>query len=223
MFKIASALGFIEINLEQNNSFYFRAKNTLDYNMFGLFAVLNTLIPKQREGREALIYENYIRTGQGLPSSKIYRESSVDKRARKELAIIRYKERLEQQVKFVRLMKKLLIKLDNEINNGGVDEELEQMRLKVFQLERKVEKAAHAKDINCEDMFNINKPDDTYDIELEQIIRTAISHSSTKKEKFDSKTINEKLKHDNKISGDNINIQTLDTSIHNPSASGDHV
>jgi hypothetical protein len=188
--------------------------------MLGLLAALNSLISKQCEGREALIYENYIRTGQGLPSSKIYRESSVDKQARKELAAIRYKERLQQQVKFVRLMKKLLIKADHELVNGEIDEELEQMRIKVAQLEVKVEKAACAKNINCEDMFNLDKPDDAYDIELEQIIRTATSNVTTTKN-FDSKTTNEKLKHDDKARGDSVNIQTSYMSNDNPHDSGD--
>ena len=181
--------------------------------MFGLLAALNSL-PKQREGREALNYENYIRTGQGVPSTKIYRESSVDKRARKELAAIRYKERIQQQVKFVRLMKKLLIKVDDETLNGEIDEELEQMRIKVAQLELKVEKSARAKDINCEDMFDMDKPDDPYDIELEQIIRTATSNATSTTENIPSKTteqtssiLNEKLKQDDKASGDNVNTQ----------------
>jgi hypothetical protein len=169
--------------------------------MFGLLAALNSL-PKQREGREALNYENYIRTGQGLPSTKIYRESSVDKRARKELAAIRYKERLQQQVKFVRLMKKLLIKVDHETLNGEIDEELEQMRIKVAQLEIKVEKSARAKDINCEDMFDMDKPDDAYDIELEQIIRTATSNITTTET---SNIVNE----NDKASGDHVLVERI--------------
>jgi hypothetical protein len=189
--------------------------------MFGLLAALNSL-SKPQDGREALNYENYIRTGQGLPSNKIYRESSVDKQARKELAAIRYKERLQQQVKFIRLMKKLLIKADNEISYGEIDEELEQMRIKVAQLELKVEKAARAKDINCEDMFDMDKPDDAYDIELEQIIRNATSNI-TATENLHSKTteqttniINEKLEQDDKASGDNINIQSFYINNDNP-------
>jgi hypothetical protein len=177
--------------------------------MFGLLAALNFL-PKQREGREALNYENYIRTGQGLPSTKIYRESSVDKQARKQLAAIRYKERLQQQVKFIRLMKKLLIKVDHETLNGEIDEELEQMRIKIAQLEIKVEKSARAKDINCEDMFDMNKPDDAYDIQLEQIIRTATSNIG-----------NEKFKQDDKASGDNVNTQVLYMINNNPYNHGD--
>jgi hypothetical protein len=171
--------------------------------MFGLLAALNSLISKQREGREALIYENYIRTGQGLLSSKIYRESSVDKLVRKKLGVIRYKERLQQQVKFVRLMKKFLIKADQEIINGEIDEELEQMRIKVAQLELKVQKSACTKNISCEDMFDMDKPDDAYDIELEQIIRTTT-------EKFDSKTINDKASGDNPFNlGDQILIERI--------------
>jgi hypothetical protein len=194
--------------------------------MFGLLAALNSL-PNQREGREALNYENYIRTGQGLPSTKIYRESSVDKRARKELAVIRYKERLQQQVKFVRLMKKLLIKAENETPDGEIDEELEQMRIKVAQLELKVERAAREKDISCEDMFNMDKPDDAYDIELEQMIRTTSSSIPTteniqsKITKQSSRTINETLKEDNKASGDNVTIQSSSINDDNPYDYGD--
>jgi hypothetical protein len=173
--------------------------------MFGLLAALNSL-SKPQEGREALKYENYILTGQGLPSNKIYRESSVDKQARKELAAIRYKERLQQQVKFLRLMKKLLIKANEETPNGEIDEELGQMRIKVAQLELKVEKAARAKDVNCEDMFNMDKPDDAYDIQLEQIIRTATSNIPPT-ENIQSNIINETIEQDDKAFGDNINIQ----------------
>jgi hypothetical protein len=190
--------------------------------MFGLLAVLNSLVPSQREGHEALIYENYIRTGEGVRLNKIYRESSADKRVRKELATIRYKERLQQQVKFVRLMKKLLIKADHEKVNGEIDEELEQMRIKVTQFELKVEKAACAKDINCEDMFNMDKPNDPYDIELEQIIRTATSNIPPT-EKFDLKATNKKLKHHDKASGDHVNIQTSNISNDNPHDFGDQL
>ncbi|CAF1148358.1 unnamed protein product [Rotaria sp. Silwood1] len=196
--------------------------------MFGLLAALNFL-PKQREGREALKYENYIRTGQGFSSNKIYRESSVDKRIRKELAAIRYKERLQQQVKFVRLMKKLLIKIDHDRLKEEIDEELEQMRNRVAQLELKVEKVARTKDINCEDMFNMDKPDDAYDIELEQMIRNIISNVTTteniysKTSKQTSNIINEKLKQVNIPCGDNINIQTLDINNDNLHDHGDQV
>jgi hypothetical protein len=181
--------------------------------MFGLLAALNSL-SKPQEGREALKYENYILTGQGLPSNKIYRESSVDKQARKELAAIRYKERLQQQVKFLRLMKKLLIKADKETPNGEIDEELEQMRIKVAQLELKVEKAARAKDVNCEDMFNMDKPDDAYDIQLEQIIRTATSNIPPT-ENIQSNIINETIEQDEKAFGDNINIQSSSLYMNN--------
>lgn len=197
------------------NFHFFCAKN----NMFGFLTAFNILIPNQREGREALIYENYIRTGQGLPSNRIYRESSIDKRVRKELGIMRYKERLKQQVKLIRLMKKLLIKLDHDIN----DDELNQIRFKVYQLECKIEKAARAKDINCEDMLNMNKPDDTDDIQLEQIIRTAILNNINK-EKLEKKISTENLENDDKTYGDNINIQsTYINIVHKSYDSGDSV
>jgi hypothetical protein len=167
--------------------------------MFGFLAALYSFIPKQREGRERLIYENYIRTGQGLPKTKIYRESSVDKRTRKELAEIRYKERLQQQIKFIRLMKKLLIKANH---NAEIDEELEQMRIKVSQLELKIEKAACAKNINCDDMFNMDKPDDAYDIQLETIIRNVTSNITT----TTTTTENFESKYDCKAIGDNVDI-----------------
>ncbi|CAF2629198.1 unnamed protein product [Rotaria sp. Silwood2] len=196
--------------------------------MFGLLAALSSL-PKQREGREALNYENYIRTGQGFPSNKIYRESSVDKRTRKELASIRYKERLQQQVKFVRLMKKLLIKIDHETSNEEIDEELEQMRNKVVQLELKVEKVARTKDINCEDMFNMEKPDDAYDIELEHMIRNVTSNVTTRENiysnaiKQTSNIINEKLKQVSNSCGDSVNIQTSNINNDNSNDHGDQV
>ncbi|CAF1206670.1 unnamed protein product [Rotaria sordida] len=196
--------------------------------MFGLLAALNSL-PKQREGREALKYENYIRTGQEFPLNRIYRESSIDKRTRKELASIRYKERLQEQIKFVRLMKKLLIKIDHETINNEIDDELEQMRNKVIQLEMKVEKAAHAKNINCEDMFNMDKPDDDYDIELEQMIRnvtlnvSTIENINSKKIQQTSNIINEKFKQVSQSCGDNVNIQTSDMNIDNSHVHGDQI
>jgi hypothetical protein len=153
--------------------------------MLGLIAALNSLISKEREGREALIHENFIRNGQGLSTNKIYRESSVDRRARKELAASRYKERLHQQVKFVRLMKKLLIKANQ---SEEIDEEFEEMRQKVAQLEFKVRK-----DMNCEDMLDLTRPDDAYDIELEEFIRTTASST--------------KLNDDEKANGDYVYIR----------------
>ncbi|UJR30794.1 hypothetical protein I4U23_018313 [Adineta vaga] len=141
--------------------------------MFGILAALNSIL-KPREGRNALNYENYIRTGQGLPSTKIYRESSLDRQARKDLATIRRKEQIKQQMKFVRLMKKLLFKIDNETSENEIDDEVEQMRLKVAELEIKVEKSALAKNMNCGDIHDMDKPDDDDDIELEEIIRKVI-------------------------------------------------
>ncbi len=170
-------------------------KKNFRSNMFGFFTAFNSLTSKQREGREALIYENYIRTGQGVSRNKIYRESSADKRVRRELGAIRYKERLQQQIKLIRLMKKLLIK--------GNDEELEQIRIKVAQLELKIEKAARENDVNCEDMFDMDKPDDAYDIQLEKLIRSTILNG-TGTENFQLKTVTEKSKHDTNASGDYV-------------------
>ena len=76
--------------------------------MFGLLAVLSSLM-KPRNEREALNYENYIRSGQGFPSTRIYRESSEEKRKRKELAAQRSYQRVEQQIKLIRLMKKFML------------------------------------------------------------------------------------------------------------------
>lgn len=183
----------------------------------GILAALNSLMAP----RKALNYENYIHTGQGFPSNKIYCESSVDRRARKELAAVRYRERLQQQVKFARLMKKLLIEADQEVSNGDIDDELEQMRDKFAQLQLKVEQAAHKNDINCKDMLDMHKPDDAYDIELEQIIRNAaLSVASTdnvysKTIEQTSNLINEKLKQTDKACGDNVYIQTLNTNEEN--------
>lgn len=172
--------------------------------MFGFLAALTSFVPKQREGRDALIFENYIRTGQGLPGNRVYRESAVDKQARKELAAIRSRERLQQQIKFVRLMKKLLIKADRD---GETDEELEQMRVKVAQIEAKIEKAARAKEMSCEDMFDMDMPDDAYDIQLEQLVQRATLNVAAS-ENVQSRTINEECRADARASGDNRDISS---------------
>ena len=160
--------------------------------MLGVLAAL-TAIHQQGEGRDALHYENYIRTGQGSPSTKIYRESSANRRARKDLAAVRYTERIREQIKFVRLMKKLLIKIDQETAR---DEEVEQMRTKVTELEVKVEKSARARNLPCEHMLDLDRPDDADDIELEQIIRNATMSPPL------SKASREECQYDHKASGD---------------------
>ena len=196
--------------------------------MFGLVAALYSL-SEQREDRKALNYENCVHTRQYLPSSKIYRESSVDKRARKEIAVIRCKERLKQQIKYVRLMKKLLIKIDRETFNEEVDEQLEKMRDKVVQLELKVGKAAIAKDIDCEDMFNMEKPDDAYDTELEQTIRgstrniTNIENIYSKAVKQTSNVVNEKLQQIGKECGDSATTEIFHLSKDNGHSYGDQL
>jgi hypothetical protein len=166
--------------------------------MFAFLTAFSSLISKPREGRQALIYKNYIHTGEGVPRNKIYRESSEDKRVRKQFAAIRYKDRLRQQVKLVRLMKKLLIKIND-------DKELEQIRKKIDQIEFKIEKAARENDVNCEDMFDMDKPDDIYDIQLEKLVISNI----TTTENFQLKTVNEKLIYDVQASGDHINSRWL--------------
>lgn len=146
--------------------------------MFGLFAAINSL-SNLREGRQALHYENYIRTGQGLPPTKIYRESSSERRARKELALVRSRQRFEQQLKLVRLMKKLLAQADQQLANGDIDDELEQMRTKVIHLEVKLRNAARAKNLPWEDELDLEKSDDTDDLELERMIREACNKENT--------------------------------------------
>lgn len=191
--------------------------------MFAILAALTSVV-KPREGREALKYENSTRCEQGISSKKIYRESSIDKKARKELAATRYKERLQQQIKLVRLMKKLLLKIDQEAYNDDKDEELNQIREKVTQIELKVEKAARAKDINCEDMFNMNKSDDAYDIELEEIIRNStlnISHREKSYPKTDEQMSNTKHEKFRQSCGDNTDIQTIHINKDNPYHDGD--
>ncbi|CAF2984041.1 unnamed protein product, partial [Rotaria socialis] len=135
--------------------------------MFGLLAALTSL-SKRNEGREALNYQNYTSIGQRIPPNKIYRESSADRRARQELGAIRYKQQIKQQIKFVRLMKKLLMKIDHEMFNPETDDELEEMRKKIIQIQLKVEKVARTNNINCDDMFDMHRTDDTYDTELEE-------------------------------------------------------
>lgn len=140
-------------------------------NMFGLLAALNSFMPKERQGREALIYDNDIREGHGLPKHRIYRESSADKKARKELIGIRTKERIQEQMKFVRLMKKLVLQIEQ---SGDIDEDFEQMRRKVGQIEMKIEKTARENGINSDEMFDLNQPDDEYDIQLEQLVQRVV-------------------------------------------------
>ncbi|CAF1641548.1 unnamed protein product [Adineta ricciae] len=140
--------------------------------MFAIIAALNTFSRKHDE-HEALNYENYVCTGQAVPLTKVYRESSFDRRVRKELANIRRMERIQQQVKLVRLMKKLLLKIEGELS----DEIVEQMRLKIAQIEIKVTKSARAEQINCDDMLDLDKPDDNYDIEIEEMIRKSIENN----------------------------------------------
>ena len=180
--------------------------------MFGLLAALNSIVTEPY-GRQALHYENYIRTGQGLSQTKIYRESSADRRARKELANVRSQQRVEQQVKLIRLMKKLLIQADQQTADGDIDEELEQMRNKVTELECKVERAAQKKQLDCSDMFDMKKPDDLYDRELEQMVRNASLNmpnveTLSRPTAEPSVTINDKQSH-----GDHVTILTPETKI----------
>ncbi|CAF0849992.1 unnamed protein product [Adineta ricciae] len=125
--------------------------------MFAIIAALNTFSRKHDE-HEALNYENYVCTGQAVPLTKVYRESSFDRRVRKELANIRRMERIQQQ---------------GELS----DEIVEQMRLKIAQIEIKVTKSARAEQINCDDMLDLDKPDDNYDIEIEEMIRKSIENN----------------------------------------------
>ena len=136
--------------------------------MFGILAAL-TSISTERSGRQALDQENYVRTGQGLPRTRIYRESSEEKRTRKELAQERSRQRLVQQVKLVRLMKKLLQQIDASEN----DKEFDEMAEKVRQLELKVIRIAEQKNFNAEVMLDLAQPDDDDDRQLEQIVRQA--------------------------------------------------
>lgn len=146
--------------------------------MFALIAALTT-IPQRREGREALHYENDVRTGHGAPSTRIYRESSAERRARKDLAAVRRMERVQQQLKFVRLMKKLLVRIDQDTVEDDAD--VEQMRVKVGQLQVKVKKAAHDMSLACDDVLDLNRPDDAEDIALEQAIRDATASTEVQR------------------------------------------
>jgi len=158
--------------------------------MFGVIAALCSLVSKSND--------NGIRTEQEFSMNRIYRESSADRCARKELASHRQRQYLYEQIKFVRLMKKLLSKIAAQ---DPIDEEFEQMRSKVAQLELKIERAARAKQIDCEDMLNLAKPDDDYDIKLEEFIRTTVSKSSS---------IDEKLSYDEKASGDCLSFHNYE-------------
>ena len=184
--------------------------------MFGILAAL-TSIKTERQGRQALDHENYIRTGQGLPRTRIYRESSEEKRTRKELAQIRAQQRFVQQVKLVRLMKKLRRQIDDE----NVDEEVDEMTEKVRQLELKVIHIAKQKNINVEAMLDLEKPDDDDDRQLEDIVRQASIHmpdteNCDRKEGEDSfRNIlpNPLMNNNDQSHGDNMNLQSDQTKI----------
>ena len=166
--------------------------------MFAVFTTLSSLIFKPREGRQALLDENAIRTGVRVATKPIDRESSEDKRVRKQLAVNRCKERIQQQVKLVRLMKKLLIKADR-------DEEFESSRSKVAQIELKIAKAAREKDVNCDDMFDLDKPDDANDIQLEKLI--------TPTDRFQLNTTNDRSIYDAQASGDHAESKEMTLTI----------
>lgn len=183
--------------------------------MFGILAAL-TSISSEHQSRERSDGDHRLRTGQGLPSTKIYRESSEEKRARKELARIRSEQRLVQQVKLVRLMKKLLRQADD----GNVDEELKQMAEKVRQLELKVIRIAEEKNFNADAMLDLEKPDDDDDRQLEQMIRLASVHmpdteNSTETIDEPPRKIPDKapIPNDDQSHGDYMNIQMNPTEI----------
>lgn len=138
--------------------------------MFGLFAALS-LLTKPNEGRETLDYENYVRTGQGLPKNRIYRETTLEKRHREELASIRSYQRIEQQIKLIRLMKKLIRAIDQEISNEQIDEDFERMKNQVAKLQSKVERAAIRKGFDLNGIFNLDIPSRFDDAQLEESIR----------------------------------------------------
>ncbi|CAF3342434.1 unnamed protein product [Rotaria socialis] len=194
--------------------------------MFGLLAALTSL-SKRNEGREALNYQNYTSIGQRIPPNKIYRESSADRRARQELGAIRYKQQIKQQIKFVRLMKKLLMKIDHEMFNPETDDELEEMRKKIIQIQLKVEKVARTNNINCDDMFDMHRTDDTYDTELEETIRNAIlnvditENTNSKATHQASNFTNETLKQNTQSCVHNTNTQISHTSTDDPYDHGD--
>ena len=191
------------------------AKKRMYLNMFGFLAALNSFVPKERHGREALIYENDIRSGGGLPRNRIYRESSVDRKARKELIGIRRKERIQQQMKLVRLMKKLFVQIEH---SGEIDAECEQMREKITQIEMKIEKTARENEMKCNDMFDLDQPDDDYDIQLEQLVRRATLNEV---DNFESKPVNEKPKDYTNASGDHADSSSTFVLKNNISESGD--
>ena len=185
--------------------------------MFGLLAAITSL-PNDREGRQALHYENYIRTGQGLPATKIYRESSSERRARKELAVVRSRQRFEQQGKLVRLMKKLLIQADQQTTTEDVDEELEQMRVKVTQLELKLQKTAGEKNLSCAEILDLEKPDDDDDLELEQMVREGCKKENNHCQ-ANKTSVNKNCE---QPPGDHTGVASSATRIDQPCDRGDH-
>jgi hypothetical protein len=76
------------------------------------------------------------------------------------------------------------------------------MGIKVAEFELKIEKVARENDINCEDMFDMDKPDDVYDIQLEKLITSNV----TTTENFHLNTINEKSIYDDQASGDHVDM-----------------
>ena len=116
-------------------------------------------------------------------------------------------------------MKKLLIRIDHETSKDENDDEFECMWNQIVEIEYKVRQASHMKNINCDDMLNMEKLDDSYDIELEEIIRMATINlmdrekSSMKTTEKLSNMIEEKQSQQiNQATGDNLQIPTLSMS-----------
>lgn len=183
--------------------------------MFGLLAVLSSLM-KPRNEREALNYENYIRSGQGFPSTRIYRESSEEKRKRKELAAQRSYQRVEQQIKLIRLMKKLLQQTEQYDRQGEIDSDFERMRHKVAELQEKIERIAQEKNFIGTELFDLEKNKQFDDVELEQFILNA----SMKMEDDEPKS--KSFDYNHQSGDDHLIHRTSEIDMSSPSEHGDY-
>ena len=69
------------------------------------------------------------------------------------------------------------------------------LTLLITQIEIKVAKSARAEQISCDDMLDLDKPHDDYDIEIEEMIRKSIENNDS-----------ESITVDNYASGDHAQI-----------------
>ncbi|CAF0911781.1 unnamed protein product [Didymodactylos carnosus] len=151
--------------------------------MFAILAAISSIRGLRANPREALVHENYTCMGIRRPITRIYSETLEDKAARHKLADKRRLERIHRQIKFVRLMKKLMIEVEQKERemtlNGGSNLDSERLREQVKVTSEKVEMYAKRYNVPFEDDWNLNKEDDNYDRDLNAIIRKKILLSTS--------------------------------------------